>query len=141
LVEAVTKLDCGSNAPLQLRVGIATSPVVIGDLLGNGADQPGIIGEAAQLAGSLERVAEPNSVVIAASTRQLVGNLFDCNDLGRLTLNGFSEPIPAWRVLVPSRIGSRFEVGRALQVHEPAWRARMLRSSSNSCDARGPWRE
>ena len=112
LVEAVTKLDCGSTGPLQLRVGIATGPVVIGDLLGNGADQHGIIGEAAQLAGSLERVAEPNSVVIAASTRQLVGNLFDCNDLGRMTLNGFSEPIPAWRVLGPSGIDSRFEALR-----------------------------
>src|SRR5215469_12658120 len=112
LVEAVTKLDCGSTGPLQLRVGIATGPVVIGDLLGDSADRPGIVGEAAQLAGSLERVAEPNCVVIAASTRQLVGNLFDCDDLGRMTLNGFPEPIPAWRVLEPSRIDSRFEALR-----------------------------
>ena len=95
-----------------MRVGIATGPVVIGDLLGNSADQHGTIGQAAQLAGSLERVAEPNSVVIAASTRQLVGNLFDCKDLGQMTLNGFSEPIPAWRVLAPSGIENRFEALR-----------------------------
>ena len=113
LVEAVSKLDCGSAGPLQLRVGIATGPVVVGDLLGNGADQQVIIGEAAQLAGSLERVAEPNTVVIAASTRQLVGNLFDCDDLGQMALNGFSEPIPAWRVLGPSGVDSRFEALRA----------------------------
>ena len=113
LVEAVSRLDFGSAGPLELRVGIATGPVVVGDLLGDGADQQGIIGEAAQLAGSLERVAAPNTVVIAASTRQLVGNLFDCDDLGRMALNGFSEPIPAWRVQGPSGLDSRFEALRA----------------------------
>ena len=113
LVEAVSKLDCGNAGPLQLRVGIATGPVVVGDLLGNGADQQVIIGEAPQLAGSLERVAEPNTIVIAASTRQLVGNLFDYDDLGQITLNGFSEPVPAWRVLGPSGLDSRFEALRA----------------------------
>ena len=51
--------------------------------------------------------------MIAASTRQLVGNLFDCDDLGRMALNGFSEPVPAWRVLGPSGIDSRFEALRA----------------------------
>jgi DNA-binding SARP family transcriptional activator/predicted ATPase len=113
LVEAVSRLDFGSAGPLELRVGVATGPVVVGGFLGNGADQQGIIGEAAQLAGSLQRVAAPNTVVIAASTRQLVGNLFDCDDLGRMALNGFSEPIPAWRVQGPSGVHSRFEALRA----------------------------
>ncbi|WP_439392267.1 BTAD domain-containing putative transcriptional regulator [Bradyrhizobium sp. PMVTL-01] len=113
LVEAVSRLDFGSAGPLELRVGVATGPVVVGGSLGNGADQQGIIGEAAQLASGLQRVAEPNTVLIAASTRQLVGNLFDCNDLGRMALNGFSEPIPAWRVKGPSGVDSRFEALRA----------------------------
>ncbi|WGD52876.1 BTAD domain-containing putative transcriptional regulator [Bradyrhizobium sp. CB1650] len=113
LVEAVSRLDFGSAGPLELRVGVATGPVVVGGFLGNGGDQQGIIGEAAQLAGSMERVAAPNTVVIAASTRQLVGNLFDCDDLGPMVLNGFSEPVPAWRVQGPSGVHSRFEALRA----------------------------
>jgi hypothetical protein len=96
-----------------LRAGIATGPVVVGDLLGSSADQQMIIGEAMQLAGALERIAEPNTVLIAASTRQLVGNLFDCDDVGQMALNGFSEPVPAWRVLGPSGVDSRFEALRA----------------------------
>jgi hypothetical protein len=71
-----------------------------------------IIGEAVQLAGALERIAEPNTVVIAASTRQLVGNLFNGDDLGRMALNGFCEPVLAWRVEGPSCIDSRFEALR-----------------------------
>ncbi|WP_051390193.1 BTAD domain-containing putative transcriptional regulator [Bradyrhizobium sp. Ec3.3] len=113
LVDAVSRLDGGSTGSLQLRAGIATGPVVVGDLLGSGADQQMIIGEAVQLAGALERIAEPNTVVIAASTRQLVGKLFDGDDLGQIALNGFSEPVPAWRVLGPSGIDSRFEALRA----------------------------
>ena len=50
--------------------------------------------------------------MIAASTRQLVGNLFDGDDLGRMALNGFREPILAWRVQGPSGIDSRFEALR-----------------------------
>jgi DNA-binding SARP family transcriptional activator/tetratricopeptide (TPR) repeat protein len=113
LVEAISKLDGGRAGPLQLRVGIATGPVVICDFFGNGADQHGIVGEAVQLAGGLETLAEPNTVVIAASTRRLIGNLFDCEDLGQRALNGFSEPVPAWRVLATSGIDSRFEGLRA----------------------------
>src|SRR5215471_11312733 len=113
LVDAVSRLDGGSTGPLQLRAGIATGPVVVGDLLGSGADQQMIIGEAMQLAGALERIAEPNTVLIAASTRQLVGNLFDCDDVGQMALNGFSEPVPAWRVRGASGINSRFEALRA----------------------------
>ena len=104
LIDAVSRLDGGSSGSLQLRAGIATGPVVVDDLLGNGGDQQEIIGEAVQLAGALERIAEPSSIVIAASTRQLVGNLFDCDDLGQMTLNGVVEPVQAWRVLSPSGI-------------------------------------
>jgi DNA-binding SARP family transcriptional activator/class 3 adenylate cyclase len=111
LVEAVSKLD-GSAGALQLRVGIATGPVVIGDLLGDGVDRHGIIGEAAQIADWLQTLAEPNTVVIAESTRRLIGQLFDCSELGPLARNGFAQA-SAWRVLGPSGVDSRFEALRA----------------------------
>ena len=88
-------------------------PVVVGDLISNRPDRQMIIGEAVQLAGALERIAEPNTVLIAATTRQLVGNLFNCNDLGQMALDGFREPVPAWRVVGSSGIDSRFEALRA----------------------------
>jgi DNA-binding SARP family transcriptional activator/predicted ATPase len=113
LVDAVSELDGGSGGPLQLRVGVASGPVVLGDWLGDSGDRHGIIGEAAQLASRLEMVAEPNTVVIAASIRRLIGNLFDCADLGELALNGFAEPVSVWRVVGPSGIDSRFEALRA----------------------------
>ena len=56
---------------------------MVGDLIGSGASQEqAIVGETPNLAARLQGVAEPNSVVIAESTRKLVGNLFELEDLG-----------------------------------------------------------
>jgi class 3 adenylate cyclase len=72
LVAAVS--DLKTYAPLQTRVGIATGLVVVGDLIGSGASQEqAIVGETPNLAARLQGVAEPNSVVVAESTRKLVG--------------------------------------------------------------------
>jgi class 3 adenylate cyclase len=71
LVAAIS--DLKTHAPLQTRVGIATGLVVVGDLIGSGASQEqAIVGETPNLAARLQGVAEPNSVVIAESTRRLI---------------------------------------------------------------------
>ena len=76
LIPAVAELDV--PVPLQTRVGIATGLVVVGDMIGSGeAHECGIVGETPNLAARLQGVAEPNMVVIAESTRRLLGSLFD----------------------------------------------------------------
>jgi class 3 adenylate cyclase len=81
LIAAVGRLK--SSASLQTRVGIATGLVVVGDLIGSGAAQEqAVVGETPNIAARLQGVAEPNTVVIAESTRKLLGNLFDLQDLG-----------------------------------------------------------
>ena len=89
LIQAVGGLK--SSAPLQTRVGIATGLVVVGDLIGSGAAQEqAVVGETPNLAARLQGVAEPNTVVIAESTRKLLGNLFDLQDLGGQDLKGLA---------------------------------------------------
>jgi class 3 adenylate cyclase len=108
LVAAVSGLK--THAALQTRVGIATGLVVVGDLIGSGASQEqAIVGETPNLAARLQGVAEPNSVVIAESTRKLVGNLFELEDLGAKDLKGVEWPVRAWAALRPSSVESRFE--------------------------------
>jgi predicted ATPase len=61
----------------------------------------------------LQGVAEPNTVVIADSTRRLVGNLFELEDFGSQELKGISGPVRAWNVLRPSSVESRFDAFHA----------------------------
>ena len=113
LVEAVPKLATTAGSPLQVRVGIATGLVVVGDLIGVGAAQEqAVVGETPNLAARLQALAEPGAVVIAAATRRLTGGLFDYRDLGTTALKGFAGNIPAWQVLGASAIESRFEAMR-----------------------------
>jgi class 3 adenylate cyclase/predicted ATPase len=111
-VDAVGRLDVKS-AELQARVGIATGLVVVGDLIGEGsAQEQSVVGETPNLAARLQALAEPDAVVIAASTRRLVGDLFEYRDLGAVEARGIAGPVPAWQVLRPSVVASRFEALR-----------------------------
>jgi class 3 adenylate cyclase len=108
LVAAVGGLK--THAPLQTRVGIATGMVVVGDLIGSGASQEqAIVGETPNLAARLQGIAEPNSVVIAESTRKLAGNLFELEGLGLQDLKGIAGPVRAWTALRPASVESRFD--------------------------------
>src|SRR4029077_18273571 len=100
--------------PLQVRLGIATGLVVVGDLIGSGASQEqAIVGETPNLAARLQGVAEPNSVVIAESTRKLVGNLVELEDLGAQDLKGIAGPVRAWVALRQTSVEGRFEAFHA----------------------------
>src|ERR1700746_2760465 len=108
LIQAVGGLK--SSAPLQTRVGIAAGLVVVGDLIGSGeAQERGIVGETPNLAARLQGLAQPNSVVVAESTRKLLGNLFELEDLGARDVKGIGERLGAWAALRPSTVASRFE--------------------------------
>ena len=108
-----------SNGPvegerLQVRIGIATGVVVVGEPIGAGdARQQTAIGETPNRAARLQGLAAPNGVVIDATTRQQVGALFDCRDLGPVELKGLPQPVQVWSVLGESAVENRFEALRA----------------------------
>ncbi len=98
----------------QVRVGIATGLVVVGELVGEGtAQERNVVGETPNLAARLQSIAAPGAVVIAASTRRLTGDLFEYEALDPGALKGFDGPIAAWRVLRERTMQSRFEALRA----------------------------
>src|SRR5215469_9255843 len=115
-IEAVRGLDVKS-VKLRARVGIATGLVVVGDLIGAGpAQEQSVVGETPNLAARLQASADPDTVVIAPSTRRLVGNLFEYHDLGAVPLKGFAEPVHPYEVLRLSVVESRFEALRPAEL-------------------------
>jgi class 3 adenylate cyclase/predicted ATPase len=99
IVSSIGSLPTPAGQALAVRIGIATGVVVIGDLLGSGAAAERlVVGETPNLAARLQAIAEPNTVVIAETTRRQIGNLFELSDLGPQELKGFGRPQSAWRV-------------------------------------------
>ena len=110
IIANVGRLATRASEPLKVRVGIATGLVVVGDLVGEGAAQErGIIGETPNIAARLQALAEPDTIVIAESTRRLVGDLFEYRDLGLVELKGLPQPVRALRIVGESTVESRFE--------------------------------
>jgi class 3 adenylate cyclase len=112
LVETVGRLRV--QEPLQVRIGLATGLVVVGDIVGAGeAQERGVVGETPNLAARLQGIASPNMVVIAEGTRRLLGNLFELEDLGPAALKGIAGPTRAWAALRARSVESRFEAMHA----------------------------
>jgi DNA-binding winged helix-turn-helix (wHTH) protein len=108
LVSTVAALR--ARAPLKMRVGVATGLVLVGDLIESRSSQEqAVIGETPNLAARLQAISEPNGVAIAESTRKLLGNLFELEQLETKDLKGIAGPVRAWAALRPSTAASRFE--------------------------------
>jgi predicted ATPase len=98
---------------MRCRVGVATGTVIVGALAGAAeVREHGIVGDAPDLAARLQLSAQPDTVTIEPTTWRLIGNLFDCRDLGALDTNTDTEPIRRWLVLGESAVASRFEALR-----------------------------
>jgi predicted ATPase/class 3 adenylate cyclase len=114
LMTAVPALRPRTDTILQCRVGIATGSVIVGDLVGTGeAQEHGIIGETPNLAARLQTLAKPNEVVLDQKTRLLVGNLFECQDVGAVKVAGIAEPVHIWRAVRSQAVEGRFEAFHA----------------------------
>ena len=113
LIDAVGRLSVG-GVRHEARIGLATGLVVVGELVGAGeAQERNVVGETPNLAARLQSAAAPNTVVVAATTRRLAGELFEYAAIEPAKLKGFEEPISAWRVLRERTVASRFEAFRA----------------------------
>src|SRR5262249_19873607 len=113
IVEAMQTLPQRLNIllprPLQVRIGIHTGLVVVGEVGGGAKREQLALGETPNIAARLQGLAEPDTVVISAVTYRLVSGLFECEELGPQTLKGISTPLVVYRVEGESAAQSRFE--------------------------------
>src|SRR5713226_158129 len=96
--------------PLQVRIGIHTGPVVVGEIGAGERSERLALGETPNVAARVQGQAEPNTVVISAATYRLVEGLFECEERGQPALKGVSTPLTLYRVLKAEEVQSRFQV-------------------------------
>jgi class 3 adenylate cyclase len=99
LIEAVGKV--ASVEPLQVRIGIGTGLVVVGDLVGSGeAQERGVVGETPNLVARLQAEATPGTIAIDTTTHRLLGGLFEYRDLCAIEAKGFTNPVQVGRLVL-----------------------------------------
>src|SRR5215475_4851114 len=99
------------DQPLQVRIGIQTGLVVIGDMgTEKFRDPMAVVGQTPNIAARLQGLAKPGTIVIGSATYRLVEGLFDCQELGPQTLKGVSAPVLAYEVLRKTGARNQFEV-------------------------------
>ncbi len=122
VVEAVNQIQmmtANATRSLKVRIGIATGLVIVGEMSGaNVVEAHAVVGETPNLAARLQSIAQPGSIVISAESKDLVGAIFEYEDLGPRSIAGFEVPVRAWRVLREARAANRFHVLRSARMTE-----------------------
>ena len=99
---------------IAVRIGIATGPVMVGELIGQDtAKERSVFGETPNLASRLQGLAAPNQLIVDSVTKRLVGGEFECVDGGTVSLKGFETPVQTWQVVSAKLSASRFESYRS----------------------------
>ena len=97
-------------ASLQVRIGIHTGLVVVGEMgAGNAREPMAIVGETPNIAARLQEIAKPNTVILSAATHQLIEGYFHSQPLGAQSLKGVTAPVELYQVLGEGSAHSRFE--------------------------------
>jgi len=108
ILAKIGRISAGGEA-IRARIGIATGLVVVGDLIGRGETHDATaIGETPNFAARLQSFAEPGRIVISESTRQLLGDAFVIEPLGRHGFKGLADEQPVFAVLRSNPAHERF---------------------------------
>ena len=89
----------GINKPLQVRMGVNTGYCTVGNFGAETRMDYTIIGKEVNLASRLESVAQPEEILVAESTYNLIRDTVMCRDRGQINVKGFSKPVPIYEIV------------------------------------------
>jgi len=79
--------------PLQVRIGIHTGLVVVGEVGAGGRTEQLALGETPNIAARIQGLAEPNTVIVSAVTQRLIEGQFECQPFGSHLVKGIDTSI------------------------------------------------
>ena len=120
IINEVKQLAPLPGLRLSCRVAAATGKVIVGDQIGEGdSHERQVVGDTPNLAARLQSLAEPDQMVVADGTYQLIRGLFNCQPIGSHTLKGFDEAVDCYAVVSERDVNSRFRATHELKSLAP----------------------
>ncbi|MGB7858907.1 MAG: adenylate/guanylate cyclase domain-containing protein [Acidimicrobiia bacterium] len=102
MLEAVSgysaEVETQWGIPLQIRVGVNTGLVVVGEVGSDLRVEYTALGDAINVAARMEQTAEPGTVQVSDETLSRTRGMFATEELGPVDVKGKSEPVVAHRV-------------------------------------------
>jgi class 3 adenylate cyclase len=94
------RLNASAEHPLPIGIGIASGEVVAGCLGDESRAEYSVVGERVNLAARLCSSAAAGQILVDQTTQsQWPGGMFESQPIEPLTLKGYAQPVPAWRLL------------------------------------------
>ena len=119
ILAKVGELAWRSGKPLQARIGIATGLVIV--------CKKEVLGESPTAAPRLRNLTPPNSILVAPSTRRLLGRAFVCDGPSSYELPGTPDKLAAYVVTGRRPVESRFGSMRASKLTQFVGREHEMR--------------
>ncbi|MEX0317575.1 MAG: adenylate/guanylate cyclase domain-containing protein [Ruegeria sp.] len=106
ICRAVSQLRLKDGQRLQVRIGISSGDVVVDENASHGSLA---LGDVPNLAARVQAVADPGTVAISDSTKQLIGENITCQWMGHHALKGFQDEVGIWQVVTFDSNRLRFQ--------------------------------
>jgi len=98
VAEFARQLKISHDLDFQIRAGINTGPVIVGNVGSDLRYEYTALGDAVNVAARVQTSAAPGTVVVATNTQRFVTDAFDFEDRGAVELKGKAEPVQLYRV-------------------------------------------
>ncbi len=89
----------GIRTPLEIRMGISSGFVTVGNFGAENRMDYTIIGKEVNLASRLEQLADPGQILVSYETFSLIKERIMCRDKGEITVKGFGRPVAIYEVM------------------------------------------
>src|SRR5262249_23797603 len=107
--EYTARLRREKGFAIQVRLGLNSGPVIVGAIGNDLRMDYTAQGLTTNLAARMQQAADPGSILVAPSTRELIEGYFRVRPLGLLRVRGVPEPVDVFALEAKGSVGSRLQ--------------------------------